>query len=82
MLQLYASTYGVRAVLWMQGETDIKSIEQSDNPNSQYRNDWTERLLTNVAGRLIAAAEVPLGNGNLENAGLPTIRSTGRNWRI
>lgn len=44
MLQLYASTYGVRAVLWMQGETDTKVIEQSDNPNSQTgmigRNDF------------------------------------------
>jgi hypothetical protein len=50
MLKLYASTYGIRAVLWMQGETDTKAIVNVNTPGSSedvvnLRNSWLDRPL-------------------------------------
>lgn len=43
MLNLYTATYGIRAVLWMQGENDTKAIRQKDTPF--YANGWADRPL-------------------------------------
>ena len=63
MFKLYASTYGVRAVLWMQGETDTKAISNVQTGTPQERNSWADRELLNRDNRPIPA---PLGSGNFE----------------
>lgn len=45
MLRLYTSTYGVRAVLWMQGESDTKALVQKEDP--LYKDGWADRPLFN-----------------------------------
>lgn len=61
MFKLYASTYGVRAVLWMQGETDAKAIKHV--ATGEFPGTWDDRLLFNRARDPIPA---PFGNGNFE----------------
>ncbi len=78
-LQLLTNVYGVRAVLWMQGETDNKAILQTNNlvpnPGGDYTQDWTDRIVVNSAGLPVASNTVPLGNGNKERRNVQTTQN-------
>ncbi len=61
MLQLYTSTYGLRAVLWMQGETDTKALIEGTDPNDDnLRKKWSNRVLVDKDRQIITA---PFGDG-------------------
>ncbi|WP_234734969.1 sialate O-acetylesterase [Tellurirhabdus bombi] len=56
LFQVYASTYGLRAVLWMQGETDTKAAQEKEP-------SWADRILYDEA-LTTPLAPLPLGSGN------------------
>ncbi|RCR66565.1 RICIN domain-containing protein [Larkinella punicea] len=61
VLRNYASAYGVRAVLWMQGETDNLAQREGSSGQSQ----WSDKTLVNRAFSPINAI---LGNGASPNS--------------
>ena len=44
-LKLYGSTFGVRSVLWLQGETDVQALAHKNNPNFE---QWLDRAVDNA----------------------------------
>ncbi|WP_421826431.1 RICIN domain-containing protein [Larkinella sp.] len=64
MLKFYANAYGVRAVLWMQGETDTKAYRDATSGELGERESWSDRVLLDKNFNPLPSA--PFGNGSNE----------------
>lgn len=55
LLDMVRAAYGVRAVLWMQGETDTKAIVESALGDNDQKNSWLPQNLINANNDQITA---------------------------